>query len=200
MRIGNTQLIGGAVAAGGLLLTAFALLNPSSVINGHSEMMEGPTGTTAYALADMLLAIIGSFVMAAGLFVALFREDYERPSDLPPIVSTYQAVRPAPQAPLEVSEEEVEAVPPGSDEGRTGAACETVDERRLVLRLLTGDERAMFRAIVESGGEALQKDLIIKTKMSNAKVSRVLDRLVEKGVISKSRHGVTNKVKVEIEP
>ena len=70
----------------------------------------------------------------------------------------------------------------------------------LTLRLLSGDERAMFKAIMDSGGEALQKDLIPRTKMSDAKVSRVLDRLEEKGVISKERYGMTNKVRIDIEP
>jgi len=69
----------------------------------------------------------------------------------------------------------------------------------LVLRLLTGDERLMFKAVMDSGGEALQKDLIQRTKMSNAKVSRLLDRLEEKGVITKDRHGSTNKVKIKLE-
>ena len=39
----------------------------------------------------------------------------------------------------------------------------------LVLRLLTGDERTMFKTLMDLGGEGLQKDLIIRTKMSNAK-------------------------------
>ena len=69
----------------------------------------------------------------------------------------------------------------------------------MVLRLLTGDERTMFRAIVDNGGEALQKDLIVKLKWSDAKVSRVIDRLIEKGVVSKERHGSTNKVKVAVD-
>ena len=56
----------------------------------------------------------------------------------------------------------------------------------------------MFRAIMDSGGEALQKDLILKTKMSDAKVSRVIDRLEEKGVVTKTRFGMTNKVCIEL--
>jgi uncharacterized membrane protein len=72
-------------------------------------------------------------------------------------------------------------------------------ENYLVLRLLTGDERIMFKAIMDSGGEALQKDLILRTKMSNAKVSRLLDRLEEKGVATKERHGSTNKIRIKLE-
>jgi uncharacterized membrane protein len=35
--------------------------------------------------------------------------------------------------------------------------------------------------------------------MSNAKVSRVLDRLEQKGVITKERHGSTNRVAIRLE-
>ena len=79
------------------------------------------------------------------------------------------------------------------------AASASESESSLVLRLLEGDERTMFRALVDKGGDALQKDLIIATKMSDAKASRVLDRLIEKGVITKERHGMTNKVSVRID-
>jgi uncharacterized membrane protein len=94
-----------------------------------------------------------------------------------------------------------EAEPASEKTNSERPSGETHDEEKkretyLVLRLLTGDERAMFRTIVDSGGEALQKDLMQRAKMSNAKVSRVLDRLVEKGVISKERHGSTNKVRI----
>ena len=57
----------------------------------------------------------------------------------------------------------------------------------------------MFSTLMDSRGEALQKDLILTTKMSNAKVSRVLDRLLEKGLITKERHGATNKVRIKLQ-
>ncbi len=66
----------------------------------------------------------------------------------------------------------------------------------VALRLLTGDERIVYKVIVDKGGEALQKDIIAATKMSDAKVSRTIDRLVEKGLVSKERYGVTNRIKV----
>ena len=71
------------------------------------------------------------------------------------------------------------------------------DERE-ALRLLTGDERTMFKAIMDSKGEALQKDLMQRTNMSNAKVSRVLEKLEQKGVVSKERYGSTNRVRIKL--
>lgn len=71
-------------------------------------------------------------------------------------------------------------------------------ESNIVLRLLTGDERALYRALMDRGGEAYQKDLVIQTKMSDAKTSRVIDRMEEKGLVSKERHGMTNMIRIKI--
>ena len=54
----------------------------------------------------------------------------------------------------------------------------------------------MYRTILNGGGEVLQKDLMEKAKMSNAKVTRMLDRLEGKGLIIRERHGMTNKVRI----
>jgi len=68
----------------------------------------------------------------------------------------------------------------------------------LVLRLLNGDEREMYRSIVDAGGAMLQKDLIVKLKWSDAKVSRTIDKLIEKRVVSKERSGSTNRIKIDL--
>jgi hypothetical protein len=193
---GRLKYIAAAIAMIGLLLTAFALLNPSGTGADFSGMMGAPVSTSSYSMTDMLLAIIGAAMAAVGATYILFKEDYEPLVDLPLIT------RPNLLSATAIPPVVVESMPETSQEAgpETAAVPSDVVDERLVLRLLTGDERAMFRVIVESGGEALQKDLIIKTKMSDAKVSRTLDKLVEKGVISKVRHGITNKVRVEIEP
>jgi uncharacterized membrane protein len=112
-----------------------------------------------------------------------------------------------PEIPPPPPQGHAEPLPPPEEEATAPEKAETreeisPDERAretyLVLRLLTGDERAMFKALMDSGGEALKKDLIKTTRMSNAKVSRVLDRLAEKGVISKERWGATNKIRIRL--
>ena len=67
----------------------------------------------------------------------------------------------------------------------------------LVLRLLTGDERTIFRTIIDSDGAMFQKDVVNKTKMSDAKVSRVLDHLEERGLVTRERQGMTNRIAVK---
>ncbi len=182
------KLMAAFIIFAGLLLTAYAVINPSAGM--HSSMMGMPLTVASYSLTDMLLAMVGAFAMASGLAYILLKEDYE------PLIES------APLTRARLEEPEVQRPPVGRAEEASTVGCSgpPIDSRQLVLRLLTGDERTMFRAILDSGGEALQKDLIVRTKMSEAKVSRVLDRLVEKGVISKVRFGMTNKVRAEIEP
>jgi uncharacterized membrane protein len=131
--------------------------------------------------------LIAAFITAVALIFMFAREEYEPIHPYPQGGS--QKDSQVPQMPPAKEAAEAEAVPAsrGEPEGR---------HDYLVLRLLTGDERTMFKAIMDSGGEALQKDLILRTRMSNAKVSRILDRLQQKEVISKERYGATNIVKI----
>jgi len=194
MTMGRYKIIAALIVVGGLLLTGYALLSATSDV--HSSMMGIQVTSRSYSLAQMLLGIVGSFLAASGTAFILFKEDYEPlPQNAPA-----SSINSQPSNRTQSSTAQEAPGPIANEASPIAAEVGQVDEKRLVLRLLTGDERAMFRAIVDSGGEALQKDLIIKTKMSDAKVSRVLDRLVEKGIVSKTRHGVTNKVRIEIEP
>ncbi len=171
----------------------------------------------------MLLAQIGVFMLAAGVSFVLFREDREpfveiRAVKEPPSNPSAPPTPHPNNASLEQEskveseeklgqpndEEEVTEIltePPGEQpEADETIAEETVDkDSRLVLRLLSGDERTVFRSIVDAGGETYQKDIVTGTKLSDAKVSRVLEKLEEKGLIEKERHGMTNVVRVKIE-
>lgn len=169
----------------GMIIIMYSLLTPS----GHTGGMGA--GSTNYPLSSLVLGIVGAFMTAMGFSYFFLKEEYEpytppssnmqKPTDAPTGVSAERPGRPT------VAEMPADKV---------GIDAEAGD---LVLRLLTGDERVMFKTILDSGGEALQKDLIVKTKMSDAKVSRTIDRLVEKGLIMKERYGVTNKVRIVID-
>jgi uncharacterized membrane protein len=144
-------------------------------------------GSHTYSNATML-TILGTIalIIIAVMFV-IFRQEYK---PLPP--SMMRDVGPSTKSEKENPET------PAPAPTKAAAPERAADKEYLVLRLLSGDERIMFRAIMDLGGEGLQKDLILRTKMSNAKVSRLLDKLQEKGVISKERYGSTNKVKIEL--
>ena len=69
----------------------------------------------------------------------------------------------------------------------------------LAVRLLDGGERRIMRVIVDANGSILQRDLVRITTFSDAKVSRLLDRLEGRGLIIRERHGMTNRVRMTLE-
>jgi uncharacterized membrane protein len=150
----------------------------------------------AYSTTNLAVIVAASFIVAVAVMFILLREEYV---PLPPSMITL------PPPPVPARREETGVSPGGPrpempEEDFVGKPAEeaAAEENYLVLRLLSGDERTMFKAIMDAGGEALQKDLIQRTKMSNAKVSRVLEKLEQKGVVSKERFGSTNKIKIRL--
>ncbi len=69
----------------------------------------------------------------------------------------------------------------------------------LAIRLLDGDERRLLRVIVEAKGNILQQDLVRITTFSEAKVSRLLDRLEERGLVRRERQGMANRVRLTLD-
>lgn len=181
-----TKIVAAVVAVAGVIFFTYALLTPQHTDQTNEHM--GMSGTrSSYSLNQVALMLVGAVITVTALVFIFAREEYEPIPMYPPLEPRMDTQ--APQAPPAMETAAVEAVPVarGEHEGR---------HDYLVLRLLTGDERTMFKAIMDSGGEALQKDLILRTRMSNAKVSRLLDRLQQKDVISKERYGATNIIKI----
>jgi uncharacterized membrane protein len=80
-------------------------------------------------------------------------------------------------------------------EGKATGVTEE-DMHKLTIRLLGGDERKMFRRIVEGDGAVLQKDLVAEGMFSKSKVTRLLDKLEERGLIVRERYGATNRIRI----
>ena len=188
-----TKIAAAAFAVAAIVLLGYAIFSQES---DEDVVTPGMGDRQVYSSSDLALIVVSSFIIAVAIMFIFLREEYE---PLPPSMKPYLPPPPPKDekgpAVLQdagpVAENVVSEQPP-----READDEEKKRETYLVLRLLTGDERTMFRTILDSGGEALQKDLMQRAKMSNAKVSRVLDRLVEKGVVSKERHGSTNKVRI----
>ena len=186
------KIAAGIIAAVAVVLLVYALLTPEDTTDSTDHM--GMNGHMIYSSSNVgIIAIAIVLIVGAVMVVALWNE-YEPlpPSMVPPPTHPERMTEVANKSELPAAvTKEMTCIP--SEE-------EAASKNYLVLRLLTGDERTMFKSIMDSGGEALQKDLITRTKMSNAKVSRVLDRLLQKGVITKERFGATNKVTIKPEP
>lgn len=64
----------------------------------------------------------------------------------------------------------------------------------MVLKILEGDEKKMYKHIADCGGEILQKDLVMEIGFDKAKVTRILSKLENKDLIMKIKHGMTNRI------
>ena len=173
MRMRGRDIIGIVLIIIGLMLAIVGVVTPDIGSGGIRGM--GSSSAT-YDLANMLLIGVGAGMIVCGTWLLLDRKKY-----VPLEVET--------KATVQVTEEKKAERPKE----------ESISESNyLVLRLLNGDEREMYRTIVDAGGAMLQKDLIVKLKWSDAKVSRTIDKLIEKRVVSKERYGSTNRVKVDL--
>ncbi|HLB69389.1 MAG TPA: hypothetical protein VJN63_13215 [Thermoplasmata archaeon] len=136
-------------------------------------------------LSEAFLILWGLFILLAAIIAGVALSYVFLTRGLRTAEATLEQTTPAPSraaVPTEGSEP-----PPPSDRG-------VVPE--LALRLLTGDERKLYRRIVEAGGVVLQKDLVGAGLFSGSKVTRVLDRLEGKGLIQRERHGMTNRIRL----
>jgi uncharacterized membrane protein len=80
--------------------------------------------------------------------------------------------------------------PPAAPEGKSTPA----KKKRIAAAALDTDETAMVAIINEGNGSVYQSDIMKKTGFSKVKVSRVLDRLEQKGLLERKRRGMTNLV------
>ncbi|MBE0519294.1 MAG: winged helix-turn-helix transcriptional regulator [Thermoplasmata archaeon] len=195
-----TKIIAAVLAIIAIALLAYAILNntPTDTTEDQKGMWDN---VHTYSTSNLALIILASLIIAVAVMFILLREEYvPLPPSMtlppPPKDEGTPATKDKAAAPESAIEEEKVSSP--IIEKATVSEDKDMEERYLALRLLSGDERTMFKSVMDSGGEALQKDLMQRTKMSNAKVSRVLERLEQKGVISKERHGSTNKIRINL--
>lgn len=96
------------------------------------------------------------------------------------------------QEPMPANTSETGAVPTG--DGSEEPSGETVKERD--LSYLSSDERRLYDMVEAAGGEILQMKLVSSGEFSKSKVTRLLDKLEDRELIKRERHGMTNMVKL----
>ncbi len=133
---------------------------------GGEESSSFPVGTALFIIGGLMFIIL--------LFAGILLRTRRAPAP-PQAIAVPQETASSELSPSKLPSEEVQ---------------------RLAIKLLSGDERKMFRRIVDGGGEVLQRDLVAEGTFSKAKVTRVLDKLERKGLILRERYGSTNKVRV----
>ena len=83
-----------------------------------------------------------------------------------------------------------------SDEGKVESVGKSspAKKRKIAGNDLDSDESRVVAIINEGDGSAYQSDILKKTGFSKVKVSRLLDRLEQKGLVQRLRRGMTNLV------
>jgi hypothetical protein len=170
-------------------------------LSNHTTMESGGIEQYMYPFWSFMAAIGGAILVTAGLsYLTYVRHPTEAP--VWPIDMAMERLErllsnePATVEPVK-NGDMLPAPTEGERELRAPEAA-PIPERELVLRLLTGDERVLFKTLLDSGGEAYQKDLVLRTKMSDTKTSRTIDRLEEKGLVARERHGMSNLIRIII--
>jgi DNA-binding MarR family transcriptional regulator len=66
----------------------------------------------------------------------------------------------------------------------------------IAIRLLEPDERRVVKALRDSGGTMLQKDISHELGFSRVKTHRVLVKLIRRGIITTEKYYNTNKIEL----
>ena len=88
------------------------------------------------------------------------------------------------------------APPAGAPESSSAVERPDVTLDASHRRLLDEDEQRLYDIVVARSGDVPQGDLVALSGFSKAKVSRVIDRLEQKGLVVRLRRGVGNRVVV----
>ncbi len=65
-----------------------------------------------------------------------------------------------------------------------------------LITTLPDDEQRLYRMLADAGGEMLQMHVVSSGAFSKAKVTRLLDKLENRGLVVRERHGMTNRIRV----
>lgn len=68
--------------------------------------------------------------------------------------------------------------------------------KEAIYKLLDADERKVLAKIVDNGGKALQSELSYLEGLDKVKAHRIIERMVERGIVEKEAFGKTNVVKL----
>ncbi len=67
---------------------------------------------------------------------------------------------------------------------------------KALYRLLDPDERKVFEKMIDNKGKALQSEISYIEGIGKVKAHRIIDKMVEKGIMEKESFGKTNAVKL----
>lgn len=85
------------------------------------------------------------------------------------------------------------------DNNKSETKLENTSEQRespieVALRLLAADERKVVQALLDAQGTMLQKDISWNTGLSRVKTHRILEKLIQRGIVTSEKYYNTKKV------
>ncbi len=119
-----------------------------------------------FSLADALLLIIASFVIGSTSVYLFYNAETKTVLNE---IKTEQKVTPEP---------------------------ELKSKYDMILPLLRPEEKKILLELINTKGEILQNELVLKSGLTKVKITRILSGLEKKRLISKERYGLTNKIKL----
>ncbi len=164
-----------ALFVGGMILFSRSMWSMMGGMMGQQAQASGPTWWDTGVL--LFAVVVAIFAFALGL------RTRQRP------------VAPIAYVPVPADVGAPTQVPATATPAADAAQVQRLQEAA-VVRMLEGDERRLYLRIRESGGTALQRDLVASRAFSKAKVTRLLDKLERKGLAVRERYGATNRVRL----
>jgi uncharacterized membrane protein len=163
-----------AAAAVILAVSCFILANTLTRSQPINIVVEGEVITTIYSPAlyqatEVAIIIVTSFAAGTSAFY-LYREAKE---------------------PTVHPEKQVSEQPSSLNSNRDLKSLTTINT---ALKVLTGPRRRILEIMVEKGGEVLQKDILLETGYSKAKITRTLQELEVRNVVERKQYGNTKKI------
>lgn len=181
-----------------MVLTFSGMLLMIVGLSNHTTTESGGVEQFMFPFWSFMATIFGAILVTAGLsYLTYVRHPEEKPTVIDDVV-TMVLDRIRSDDKVEPNAETGPAQEPGVSSPTMSPTAGDRSEWDLVLRLLSGDERVMFKSLVDAGGEAYQKDLVAKTQMSDTKASRVIDRLEEKELVARERRGMSNLIRITV--
>lgn len=179
----RTRTLAVAVLAGTVVLLVLLIAIP--LVVPHESL---PEPIIVFVSIFILIAALIAGIAVAYLLLAR--------SPAPPAPSF--ATNPSRKPPYAEAIAQPPAPPPTPQAAPAPASPADPAFQDLAIRLLDGDERRLLKVIVEAKGDILQRDLVRITAFSEAKVSRLLDRLEQRGLVRRERRGMANRVRLTL--
>lgn len=183
------SLLAAAVFVGAIFLLGLQLLNPSPVVvsvDGTETEVGELSGFFTYR--DAVLLIVASTLAGASASYLLITG---RPTD-----DDATAGQPAVRAPRTPTTDGAgPAADPAGEAGRSDALLDRrKEEWEQVASELARNEREIYEHVLEEDGVIEQREIVDRTDISKATVSRTLDRLESKQLVERKRRGMGNVV------